>query len=38
MDEKQRILKLQEDLENGNIFEEDLSEEDVDKLEDLYNE
>lgn len=38
MDEKQRLLKLQEDLEAGIIFEEDLSEEDVDALEKLYKE
>jgi len=38
MDEKQRLLKLQEDLEAGNIFEEDLSKQDVDALEKLYKE
>lgn len=38
MDEKQRLLKLQEDLETGNVFEEDLSEEDVNALEELYKE
>ena len=38
MDEKQRLLKLQEDLESGAILEEALSDEDVDSLEKLYNE
>ena len=38
MDEKQRLLKLQEDLEAGIVFEEDLSEQDVDALEELYKE
>jgi len=38
MDEKQRLLKLQEDLEAGNVFEEDLSQEDTEKLEELYKE
>lgn len=38
MDEKQRLLKLQEDLEAGTIIEENLSEEDVAKLEELYKE
>ena len=38
MDEKNRLLKLQQDLENGIIFEDDLSEEDIDKLEQLYKE
>ena len=38
MDEKQRLLKLQEDLEAGIVFEEDLSEQDVDALEKLYKE
>ena len=38
MDEKQRLLKLQEDLEAGIVFEEDLSEQDIDALEELYKE
>lgn len=38
MDEKQRLLKLQEDLEAGIVFEEDISAEDVDALEKLYKE
>ena len=38
MDEKQRLLKLQEDLESGIVLEEDLSEQDVDALEELYKE
>lgn len=38
MDEKQRLLKLQEDLEMGIVFEEDLSKQDIDALEELYNE
>lgn len=38
MDEKQRLLKLQEDLEAGIVLEEDLSEQDVDALEKLYKE
>lgn len=38
MDEKQRLLKLQEDLEAGSVLEEDLSEQDVDALEKLYKE
>ena len=38
MDEKQRLLKLQEDLEAGIVLEEDLSEQDVDTLEELYKE
>lgn len=38
MDEKQRFLKLQEDLEAGTILEEDLSEQDIDALEELYKE
>ena len=38
MNDRNRLLKLQQDLENGIIFEEDLSEEDIDKLEKLYQE
>lgn len=38
MDEKQRLLKLQEDLEAGIVMEEDLSEQDVDAVEELYKE
>ena len=38
MDEKQRLLKLQEDLEAGIVFEEDLSEKDISALEELYRE
>ena len=38
MDEKQRLLKLQEDLEAGVILEEDLTEQDVNALEELYKE
>ncbi len=38
MDEKQRLLKLQEDLEAGIVLEEDLSEQDIDALEKLYKE
>ena len=38
MDEKERLLKLQGDLEAGVIFEEDLSEQDLDALEQLYKE
>lgn len=38
MDEKQRLLKLQEDLEAGIVLEEDLSEQDVYALEKLYKE
>lgn len=38
MDEKQRLLKLQENLESGAIFEEDLSKKDIEALEKLYQE
>ena len=38
MNDRNRLLKLQQDLENGIIFEDDLSEEDIDKLEQLYKE
>ena len=38
MDEKQRLLKLQEDLEAGIVIEEDLSNQDVEALEKLYKE
>ena len=38
MDEKQRLLKLQEDLGAGIVLGEDLSEQDLDALEELYKE
>ena len=38
IDEKQRLLKLQEDLEAGIVIEEDLSNQDVEALEELYKE
>ena len=36
MEDKERLLKLQKDLEDGIIIEEDLSNEDVNALEELY--
>lgn len=38
MDEKQRLLKLQKDLEAGIVMEEDLSNQDVEAIEKLYKE
>jgi len=37
MDYKERLLKLQKDLEDGIIIEEELSDEDASALEELYN-
>ena len=37
MEDKERLLKIQKDLEDGIIIEEDLSNEDVNALEELYN-
>ena len=36
--EKQRLLKLQQEFSAGNIAEEDISEEDTEKLCELYDE
>ena len=38
MEEKDKVLKLQQDFESGNIMEEDLTEEEIVALESLYNE
>ena len=37
-EEKQRLLKLQQEFSAGNIDEEDISEEDTEKLCELYDE
>lgn len=36
--EKKRILDLREKWENGEIYEEDISDEDIDKIVEMYNE
>ena len=38
MEEKDKVLRLQQDFEAGNIMEEDLTEEESAALENLYNE
>ncbi len=38
MEEKDKVLKLQQDFEAGNIVEEDLTDEEIAALESLYNE
>lgn len=38
MEEKDKVLKLQQDFEAGNVMEEELTEEEISALEDLYNE
>ena len=38
MEEKDKVLRLQQDFEAGNIMEEDLTEEETAALENLYNE
>lgn len=38
MEEKDKVLKLQQDFESGVVVEEDLTEEDISALEMLYNE
>lgn len=38
MEEREKVLKLQQDFEAGKIIEEELSEEELNALENLYNE
>lgn len=38
MEEREKVLKLQQDFEAGKIVEEELSEEELTSLENLYNE
>ena len=38
IENKEKLLKLQKDFENGKILEEDLDIDDADKLEELYDE
>lgn len=37
MEEREKVLKLQQDFEAGKIVEEELSEEELTSLENLYN-
>jgi len=38
MEEKEKVLRLQQEFESGNVIEEDLTEEEIYALESLYNE